>query len=314
MTAASWHAHLEAYVALRRAVGFAARPDVGVLRDFVAMLDQDPITGPTAAGTVAWAQRTGGAGTHARRLSLARQFLTYVQAFDPAIAVPGTGLLATPRRSPPRLLSATDIVGLIDRARRLRPSEALHPETIATVIGLLASCGLRAHEALRLTVDDVALTTDPPTVTIRESKFRKSRLVPLHLTTTAALQRYADRRHALGYDGLCATFFVGERGAPLAYHTLRRAFVALARDAGLRGPAGTRGLTLHHLRHTFAVTRLAAWAAAGLDVAVRLPTLAVYLGHARPQETYWYLTATTEILAPAAQRFETFAGAAEGAP
>jgi integrase len=165
---------------------------------------------------------------------------------------------------------------------------------------------LRASEAIRLTLEDVALTATPPRLTIRQTKFRKSRIVPLHATTAAALSAYADRRKQLGYDGLCDAFFVSERGTPLHYHVIARTFVTLARHANLRGPAGQRGVSLHHVRHSFAVARLAAWAQAGDDVRDRLPALAVYLGHARPQETYWYLTGAPEVMRPAGDRFEAF--------
>ena len=169
------------------------------------------------------------------------------------------------------------------------------------------NCGLRASEALKLELVDVDLESVPPRLVIRHTKFRKSRLVPLHPTTAAALRTYAACRRRLGYDGLCDHFFVSERGTPLHYHATARTFVTLARRLGLRGPAGERGACLHHLRHTFAVARLAAWARAGADVRDHLPHLSVYLGHARPEDTYWYLSATPETLDPAAARFDTYA-------
>ena len=137
--------------------------------------------------------------------------------------------------------------------------------------------------------------------------------MPLHPTTAAALQAYAKQRRVLGYDGLCSAFFVSERGARLNYHVLARTFVQLARRLGLRGPAGTPGVSLHKLRHSFAVGRLAAWAQQGVVVRDRLPALAVYLGHVSPQNTYWYLTATPLVLEPAAARFEAFVDE-KGAP
>jgi integrase len=306
MSPVAWQDRCTAYVVLRRALGFTMRPEERVLREFVDFVEWQPESAGVAHVTVTWAARTGGPGTQARRLSIARQFLTYAQAFDDGVTVPGPGLLPSVRRSPPRLLSAHDVIRLMDAARQLGPREALRPHTVATYIGLLASCGLRAHEAIRLTLEDVALTAMPPRLTIRQTKFRKSRLVPLHATTAAALGTYAARRRQLGYDGFCDAFFVSERGTSLNYHVIARTFVMLARRLGLRGPAGERGVSLHHVRHSFAVARLAAWAQAGDDVRARIPVLAVYLGHARPQDTYWYLTAAPEVLRPAADRFEAF--------
>ena len=110
-----------------------------------------------------------------------------------------------------------------------------------------------------------------------------------------------------------APSFVSERGARLHYHVLARTFVQLARRLGLRGRVGTRGVSLHKLRHSFAVGRLAAWSQQGVVVRDRLPALAVYLGHVSPQDTYWYLTATPPVLEPAAARFEAFVDG-KGAP
>lgn len=314
MSPVAWHERCTAYVGLRRALGFTMRPEQRVLREFVEFVERQPESAGLVHVTVTWATRTGGPGTQARRLSIARQFLTYVQALDERVTVPGPGLLPSVRRSPPRLLGASEVIRLMDAARQLGPHEALRPQTVATYIGLLASCGLRAHEAIRLTLEDVALTATPPRLTIRQTKFRKSRLVPLHATTAAALGAYAACRQQLGYDGLCDAFFVSERGSPLNYHVIARTFVTLARRVGLRGPAGERGVSLHHVRHSFAVARLAAWAQAGEDVRARIPALAVYLGHARPEDTYWYLTAAPQVLRPAADRFEAFAAAGSVTP
>jgi integrase len=173
------------------------------------------------------------------------------------------------------------------------------------LIGLLASSGLRVGEAVRLQTSDVRLDDRPPCLLVREAKFRKSRLVPLHLTTAEALRAYVRRRRDLGYDGLAETFFVSEHPGPLLAPSVRRTFVALARRAGLRPSVGP-GPRVHDLRHTFAVGRLLAWYREGADVHARLPELSVYLGHVRPEDTYWYLTATPELLGTAAGRFAAF--------
>ena len=305
MTGEAWRQHLQTYVALRRALGFAMRPEARLLEDFVEHLERRGHDAPVAQVAVEWASASVGSQP-ARRLSIVRGFLTMVRAANPDVDVPGTGLLRTTKRPTPRILAPHEILALMEAARSLGPRDALRPHTIATVIGLLASCGLRASEAIRLDVDHVDLNGALPCLEIQRTKFRKSRLVPLHPTTAAALRTYAERRRALGYDGLCSAFFVSERGARLPYHVLARTFVQLARRLGLRGPVGTRGVSLHKLRHSFAVGRLAAWAQQGVVVRDQLPALAVYLGHVRPQDTYWYLTATPPVLEPAAARFEAF--------
>jgi integrase/recombinase XerD len=309
MTATELRARLDSYLALRRALGFAMRPDERLLRSFIACLEQRGLDGPLRAqSALEWA--TGirsGPGHQAHRLTVARGFLTHLRALDPQVEVPGPGLLGRATRPVPHLYTATDIAALLGAARALGPQDSLRPHTMATLIGLLASCGLRAREALRLRLTDVDLDAQPPRLLIRQTKFRKSRIVPLHATTAAGLRDYAAHRKILGYDDRCDTFFVSHGGAPLTYRAASWTFAGLARRLGLRGPVGVRGVSLRHLRHTFAVERLAAWSRAGADVRARLPELSVYLGHTKPQNTYWYLTATPPLLEPAAARFDAYA-------
>ena len=305
MTGEAWRQHLQTYVALRRAIGFTMQREAPLLQDFVEHLQRCGHDAPVAQVAVEWASASA-ESQHARRLSIVRGFLSMVRAAEPDVDVPGVGLVRTTKRPTPRILAPHEILALMDAARSLGPGDALRPHTVATVIGLLASCGLRASEAIRLDIDDVELVGALPCLQIRRTKFRKSRLVPLHPTTAAALRTYAQQRRALGYDGLCSAFFISERGTRLNYHVLARTFVHLARTLGLRGPVGTRGVSLHKLRHSFAVGRLAAWAQQGVVVRDRLPALAVYLGHVHPKDTYWYLTATPPVLEPAAARFESF--------
>ena len=306
MTGEAWRQHLQSYVALRRAIGFTMQREARFLQDFVEHLERHGHDAPVAQVAVEWATAST-ESQHARRLSIVRGFLTMVRAAEPDVDVPDTGLVRTSRRPTPRILEPHEIVALMEAARSLGPCDALRPHTVATVIGLLASCGLRASEAIRLDIDDVDLVGAPACLQIQLTKFRKSRLVPLHPTTAAALQAYAKQRRVLGYDGVGSAFFVSEHGTRLNYHVLARTFVHLARRLGLRGPVGTRGVSLHQLRHSFAVGRLAAWAQQGVVVRDRLPALAVYLGHLHPKGTYWYLTATPPVLEPAAARFEAFA-------
>ncbi len=156
-------------------------------------------------------------------------------------------------------------------------------------------------------VEDVLLGVAPPRLRVRDTKFHKSRLIPVHVTTEQALRAYALERSRLGYDGFCEAFFVSENRSRLTYHTVARTFVALVRQLGLRGPVGERGASLHGLRHTFAIERVLLWYRQGANVQARLPELSVYLGHVNPEGTYWYLTATPELLSAAAERFEVYA-------
>jgi len=174
-------------------------------------------------------------------------------------------------------------------------------------LGLLASTGLRVGEALRLTLADVQLESHPPQLHVRETKFHKSRLVPLHPTTADALRRYATLRTPRDCGNASDAFFIGAQGQPLSYDALRRWFTTRSQQLGLAPILGGRRPTLHAMRHTFAVRRMQLWYQEGGDVQARLPHLSVYLGHVRPQESYWYLTATPDLLVAAAERFQGYA-------
>lgn len=212
---------------------------------------------------------------------LRRSFLRHLQAQIPETEVPGPGLLARPTRHRPHIYSESEISALLAAARSLGPPGSLRPQTFSTLIGLLASCGLRASEALRLTTADL----EPDTATvlrIRQTKFRKSRLVPVHPTTAATLMAYASACQHFGY-ARCERFFLTHRGLAPTYGSAARTFVGLARRTGIRGPVGQPGARLHDLRHTFAVQRLLALYRSGADLRARLPELAIYLGHARSE-------------------------------
>lgn len=310
MSPAELRWRVERYVELRLALGFDMRTAEKLLRDFVGFVNACGHDGPvTTRLAVQWAcstRRHGRGFAAARRLSVVRGFLVHLRASVPQTEVPGHGILGRPRRPRPYIYSTAEIEALLAAARSLGPRGSLRPYTYATLLGLLASSGLRISEATKLDVQDADLETAPACLRIDRAKFGKSRLVPLHASTAAMLRRYAGTRRRLGYDGLCSAFFVSERPGPLCNGTVRRTFVALARRVGIRGPTGP-GPRLHDLRHTFAVGRLLLWYREGVDVHGHLPELSVYLGHVRPQDTYWYLTATPQLLAAAAERFGAFA-------
>jgi integrase len=313
MNSSELHDRLERYLALRRAVGFQMHAEERLLRDFLAFVEARGSTGPLRAqAAVDWACSTAercGPGGQARRLGVARGFLSHLRATVPETEVPGPGLLVGGKRRLPHIYSEAEIRALIAAARQLGPRGSLRPHTVATLIGLMASSGLRAGEAMHLRLADVDLEADPARLIVLETKFRKSRLVPIHPSTADALRAYAQERHRLGYDGRSDFFFVSERGGPLNYRVTARTFVALARRLGIRGPHGHHGASLHALRHYFAVRRVTAWYREGVDVDARMHELSTYLGHAELSNTYWYLTATPELLGAAADRFETYASA-----
>jgi integrase/recombinase XerD len=308
--------HLEAYLCLREALGLrmeAERVLLPKLIDFVIAQGGD---GPIRAQLVvdwarAYSPRRGGAGA-VNRLSIARQFLRYLHAIEPGIEIPPPGIISRERRPKPFLFSPSQIAQLLDAARHAQPRNSLRPHTLVTLLGLLASTGLRVREALRLTVDDVKLDHAPAFLQIRETKFQKSRLVPLHASAVEQLKNYIERRAAVRYDALSETLLLSTRGRPVNYSALQRWFRNSCRRLRIEPADDTaRHPCLHSFRHGFAVDRLRHWYETGRDVRELLPELAVYLGHVRPEETYWYLTATPELLTAAAERFQRFADIGE---
>jgi len=244
---------------------------------------------------------------------MARGFLAYLRAILPETEVPPSGLVASFRRPQPYLLTPQQITALIRAAQDMGPRGSLRPHTFSTLLSVLASTGLRVGEAIRLTIQDVHLDDVAPLLHIRETKFYKSRLVPLHPTAGAPLRRYTALRTTLGYAALSDVFFVSEQGGSLTYGPLRRGFLALCHTVGLGPTDSGRRPSLRALRHSFAVQRMQRWYQEGREVQALLPHLSVYLGHVRPQESYWYLTATPALLEAAAERFRAYA-AGGGAP
>jgi integrase len=216
-------------------------------------------------------------------------------------------LVAAFRRPKPYLLTPPQIAGLIRAAQDMGPRGSLRPHTFSTFLGVLASTGLRVGEAIRLTIQDVHLDTTPPVLHIRETKFHKSRLVPLHPTTVGPLRHYTAVRTTLHYGALSDVFFISEQGLALTHDVLGQWFAQLCRRLGLVPTAGGRRPSLRALRHAFAIERIRRWYQEGVEVQALLPHLSIYLGHVRPQESYWYLTATPELLSAAALRFQQYA-------
>lgn len=309
ITGADLQNHLERYLELRQALGYAKWQQGPLLQDFLTFLQGRTLAEPLMAqAAVDWACSHGGPEWQSRRLSVARGFLIHLRVYLPGITVPAPGIIQCGVRPTPYIFSKAQIVMLMDEALKLEPKEGLRPHTFTTLIGLLASCGLRPGEAIRLRDVDVELDCMPPRLVIRETKFRKSRLVPVDSTTADALRSYVRTRKRLGYDKLSPTFFVSESGTPLVYCSVGRTFLKMLRRLGIHGSvhSGARSPNLQCLRHTFAVRRMRDWYSQGMDVRKHLPHLSVYLGHVKVHCTYWYLTATPDLLGEAGSRFESY--------
>jgi len=303
------------YLTTRRAMGYKLVYQGQMLTQFTAYLDAAGAEHLTTEHAVAWAKQPaqGAAAWWAVRLSTVRAFARFLSALDPATEIPPHGLIREPsHRIIPHIYSPDDIQRVLQAAGRL--SHPHRADTYQTLIGLIAVTGMRNGEAVRLDRDDVDL--EQALLTIRNSKFGKSRQIPIHPSTVDALAEYARRRDARRHrrDGRrhhhppsTTSFLTSTTGTRLLRDNVSTVFPRLVRDAGLV-VSRDRPARLHDLRHSFAVTTLIRWYRQGLDVEQRLPLLSTYLGHVAPKSTYWYLSAVPELLELIADRLDAMAG------
>jgi integrase/recombinase XerD len=296
---------IQDYLAMRRNLGFKLRDAGMVLAKFAAFMEQRNAEVITTHLALEWAQQPNKAqpALWAQRLSYVRCFARHHIASDPKTEIPAPGLLPfRPQRANPYLYSDQDIQRLLEAALTLSPGMELRRWTFHVFLGLLSVTGLRVGEALRLKLDDVDL--DNGVLTVRGTKFGKSRLVPIHTSTRQVMTDYKNRRaHLLG-ERDAAHFFVTQTGHQLDGGDLRRVFYCLSRQIGLRAANNSHGPRLHDFRHRFAVETLLGWYRSGQDVERRLPVLSTYLGHVHVSDTYWYLSAHPELMRLAMKRLE----------
>jgi len=290
---------IEAYLTLRRATGFAMSNAEYLLKSFAAFAIRRGQTHVHTQTAIDWATLGPSVAQRDARLKAVCRFVRHVRVDDARHELPPANHFgARKTRRPPHIYSAQEIDHLIEAALRLRPKGGLRPLTYATLIALLSATGLRISEALKLTVADV--TGDG--LLIRQTKFRKTRLVPLHDTAAAGLQRYLARRRPRTDDD---PMFIGKRGGPLRYIAVKETFDRLVSKAGIV-TATRRRPRLHDLRHTFAVRALQASPAGRSRSGAHMAALSTYMGHVNIYATYWYLEATADLMRDVAAAGEGF--------
>ena len=290
---------IEAYLALRRATGFAMLNAEWLLKSFAVFAAERGQTHVHAQTAIDWAARGPSVAQRDARLRAVCRFARHVRVEDARHELPPVDHFgARKTRRPPHIYSAAEIDRLIEAALRLRPKGGLRPWTYATLIALLSATGLRISEALKLTVADV--TRDG--LLIRETKFRKTRLAPLHDTAAAGLERYLVRRRPCSEAD---PVFVDARGLSLRYIAVKETFDRLVVSAGI-APATRRRPRLHDLRHTFAVRALHGHPSDRSRTGAHMAALATYMGHVNIYATYWYLEATAELMRDVAAAGEAF--------
>lgn len=297
-------AALADYLRLRRSLGHKLDNAGRGLARFVAYLDDvgaDTVTMETSLAFVLDPDLDPASSVPRRRLTAVRGFARHLAATDPRTVIPPTGLVSyrVPRRTP-YLFTDDDVLGLVRCVGASTPFP-FRADTLQTLISLLAVTGLRVSEALRLDRGDI--DWDDAVLRVRDTKFHKGRDVPVSPSTIAALVGYAHRRDRQPGARQTTRLFMSMAGTPVAYSHFGATFRIAVAAAGIGADAVTCP-RIHHLRHSFAVRTVLGWYRAGLDVEALLPRLSTYLGHREPRFTYWYLTATPELLGLAAARLE----------
>jgi integrase/recombinase XerD len=299
--------HAEQYLRARRALGVKLERHGRLLGQLVAYLEAAGASTVTRDLAISWARLPAGAHPRhwAARLSIARGFAAYLQTIDPGTEVPPAGVFAVRYQRPtPYLWSALDIRRLLHAASELRPP--LKAASYEALFGLLAVTGMRLGEAIALQPNDVDLDDGVITIRAHVAKLERARLVPLHQTTVRALERYLGARARLCPRPRSNTFFLSSIGTGLDRSAVGKTLRALTSALGLR--TDTVHPTAHHLRHSFALSTLIDWQRSGVLVDGQIAVLSTFLGHVSPAETYWYLTATPELMGLAAERLERHLG------
>ena len=306
---------VEQYLEERRRLGFDLRCQAYCLRGLACYVrhigDYESLTLDVMAE---WARQTNrsrvDSRTWARRLKSLRPFTYWLQQFEPSTEVPDYTIFGRPsERLAPHIYTEPEIIDLLAAARRLGPEPGLNGRIFEMLFGLIACTGMRVSEAMGLRNSDVDLQRG--LLTIRRTKFAKSRHVPIHLSSVSALGQYRWMRDLAGAKQADeAPFFPDTRlrryGEPLDRHHVERVFGGLRKEMAWVNRGTHHAPRIHDLRHTFVVRRILLWQQQGVDVDQAMLALSTYVGHANVSSTYWYLQAVPELMAIAAQRFEDY--------
>lgn len=297
--------HVDDYLRLRRALGYKLERAGRLLPQFIDYLQAADATTVTSDLAISWAREATNARPNhwAARLAVVRGFARYLHTIDPTTQIPPAGVFPTRRHRPaPYLWSEQDIHRVLDATATL--STPLKAATYQALFGLLAVSGMRVGEAIGLDRDDFDITSG--VITIRHAKFDRPRLVPLHPTTTTALHAYLGERDQLCSAPTSAALFITGTGGRLNRSEIAKTLRQLTTATGLR--TDTVHPTPHQLRHSFAVQTMIDWHRSGVSIDDRIAVLSTYLGHVSPADTYWYLSASPELMALAADRLAAHTG------
>jgi integrase len=288
---------VDSYLELRRSTGFGMKVHQYLLHSFASFAAQRGETHIRTRTAIEWAARAPSEGQRANRLGMLRVFARFARAEDANHEVPPERVFQARRvHYCPFIFTPEQLHELLVRASKLTPVGSIRPWTFTTLFSLLAVTGLRISEALDLRLHDI--TEDG--LVIRETKFKKSRLVPLHPTTMAGLNRYLEHRGVADDDHV----FLSLRGRGIRYSGVVSVFLRLARAMEIHSDPGQRGPRIHHLRHGFAIRVIESCPGDRTVVDANMLALMTYMGHGRIDSTYWYLHATSHLLAQISEMAE----------
>jgi integrase/recombinase XerD len=292
---------VDTYLTVRRAADFKLNAVERYLRSFAQFATAKGDTHVVTKTAIAWAEQGASEPQRHNRLSVVIRFARFSHAEDPRHEIPPERVFRRQRRQRlPYIFSEHDLQALLAQAAYLGPPDSLRPHTYHTLLALLAVTGLRISEALALRFKDVT----PDGLVIRETKFRKSRLVPLHATTTSALQGYLSKRCELAFED--DHLFVSRRRRPLSYFTVVDTFHRLLESAAIPADPDRSRPRLMDLRHTFASRALETCPDGRDNIGRHMLALTTYMGHARVKSTYWYLSRTPQLMGDIAEACEAF--------
>ncbi len=301
---------VEAYLGERKAVGFrVGGPNDVLIRSFARYADGLGHRGSLTTNIViAWVKgqaRVARPLAWARRLDALRPFARYLKRHDPATQFPETSIFGKSRRRvTPHIYSDREVMAILLAARQLAPRDSLRPAAYEAFFGLIAATGLRVSEAIKLRCEDVNI--DAGCLTVRMTKFYKSRHVPFHQTVAEALREYLEVRDRFLDRCPKEPFFVVGPGRELKHRSVIWTFRRIREVLCLRPRGSYPAVRIYDLRHTFICRRVQKWLVDGADIDNAMAALSTYVGHAKISDTYWYLTGTPELMAATGTRFEDF--------
>jgi len=296
-------AAVESYLTARRAVGFQLSDTEDVLRDFASFASSKGDVHVHTRTVLLWIRaKSRSPLRNCVRLRTVVRFARHLHAEDERHEVPPEAAFGDhrPQRRPPFLFTPGDVEALVRAARELGPEGSHQPHVYSTLFGILASTGLRISEALNLRLDDVT----PEGIVIRNTKFGKSRLLPLHPTTRKRLKDYLERR--IQEAGVCDFVFISIKGRQLRGNAVRNVFHRLVFSLGIANPEDKPRPRLHDLRFYFANQALAHSPGDHEGISRHVLALTTYLGHSDVRSSYWYLEATPALLSKIADVCEGF--------